>query len=122
MTDAVAERVLDALGDPTRRRVLGLLRDGERTVAQLTQALPVTQSAVSQHLAVLRTAGLVEGRRDGTRRFYRVERQGLAPLRAYLDTFWDDVLDAFTTFATDGTTAAENTTAATDSTDDRTRP
>jgi len=90
--------VLDALGDPTRRRVLELLRDGEQTVSDLTRRLPVTQSAVSQHLRQLKQAGLVADRAAGTRRYYRVELDGLAPLRAYLDSFWDDVLGAFSAF------------------------
>jgi DNA-binding transcriptional ArsR family regulator len=88
-------RVFDALGDGTRRRVLELLRGGEQTVAALTSRLPVTQSAVSQHLRVLRDAGLVRDRASGTRRFYRIEPDGLAPVRAFVDRFWDDVLDAF---------------------------
>ena len=100
MTDALwddrrTEAVLDALGDPTRRRILRILRDGEQTVADLTGSLPVTQSAVSQHLRVLRDAGLVDDRPDGRRRYYRVERDGLSALRAYVDSFWDDVLGAF---------------------------
>ena len=99
MTDGTSAQVLDALGDPTRRLVLELLRGGERTVGELTRQVPVTQSAVSQHLRVLKDAGLVSDRSAGTRRFYRVERDGLAPLRAYLDTFWDDVLDAFATYS-----------------------
>ena len=104
MTDALwddpaTDAVLDALGDPTRRRLLRLLRDGERTVADLTRAVPVTQSAVSQHLRVLREAGLVSDRPDGRRRFYRVERDGLAAVRAYVDAFWDDVLGAFAAYA-----------------------
>lgn len=98
--------MLDALGDPTRRRVLTLLRGGERTVAELTAALPVTQSAVSQHLRVLREAGLVLDRPDGRRRYYRVDRDGLGAVRAYVDSFWDDVLHAFAAYAeTDGTQA-----------------
>ena len=96
---ADAERVLDALGDPTRRRVLELLRGGERTVAELTDALPVTQSAVSQHLRVLREAGLVTDRPQGRRRYYRVERDGLSTVRGYVDAFWDDVLAAFAAHA-----------------------
>ena len=96
--DPAAEAVLDALGDPTRRRLLRLLRDGERTVADLTAALPVTQSAVSQHLRVLREAGLVADRPEGRRRYYRVERDGLAAVRAYVDSFWDDVLGAFAAY------------------------
>lgn len=97
--DPRADAVLDALGDPTRRRLLRLLRDGERTVADLTAALPVTQSAVSQHLRVLREAGLVADRPQGRRRFYRVERDGLSAVRAYVDSFWDDVLGAFAAYA-----------------------
>ena len=96
---ADAERVLDALGDPTRRRVLELLRGGERTVAELTEALPVTQSAVSQHLRVLREAGLVADRPQGRRRYYRVEHDGLSAVRGYVDAFWDDVLAAFAAHA-----------------------
>jgi DNA-binding transcriptional ArsR family regulator len=91
--------VLDALGDPTRRRVLALLRGSERTVADLTAALPVTQSAVSQHLRVLRDAGLVTDRPDGRRRYYRVERDALVAVRAWVDAFWDDVLGAFAAYA-----------------------
>lgn len=90
---------LDALGDPTRRAVLELLREGERTVGQLVDALPVSQPAVSQHLRVLRDAGLVTSRAEGTRRIYRVERDGFAAVRAYVDRFWDDVLDAFVAYA-----------------------
>lgn len=113
---ANAATVLDALGDPTRRAVLELLRGGERTVGQLVDALPVSQPAVSQHLRVLREAGLVASRAEGTRRLYRVERDGLASLRAYVDRFWDDVLDAFVAFADadDGAEAPEPTQEATD--------
>ncbi len=87
---------LDALGDPTRRRLLELLHaGGERTVRDLTDALPVSQPAVSQHLKVLREAGLVDARPEGARRLYRVDLDGLAQVRAYVDAFWDDVLTAF---------------------------
>ena len=98
-----ASIAFDALGDPTRRRVLELLHTRERTVRELTDALPVTQSAVSQHLRVLREAGLVAARAAGTRRIYRVDLDGLAPVRAYLDMFWDDVLGAFAAYATERT-------------------
>lgn len=87
------------MGDPSRRALLELLRGGERTVRELTDAVPVSQSAVSQHLKVLRDAGLVAVRAEGTRRLYRVELDGLSTVRAYVDRFWDGVLDAFTTFA-----------------------
>jgi len=88
-----------ALAEPTRRQVLEELRAGPRSVGELTDAVPVSQSAVSQHLRVLREAGLVRERRDGTRRLYRVDPDGLGSLRAYLDRFWDDALEAFRRFA-----------------------
>ena len=88
-------RVLDALGDPTRRAVLELLRGGEQSVRELTDATAVSQPAVSQHLRVLRDAGLVTVRPEGTRRLYRVDLDGLAGLRAWVDGFWDDALAAF---------------------------
>jgi len=103
MTDGA---VLDAIGSPVRREVLTLLRDGERTVAELTDALPVTQSAVSQHLRVLLDAGLVAVRASGTRRLYRVDLGGLGEVRAWVDSFWDDVLGAFTAHA-EGTAATD---------------
>ena len=91
--------VLDALGDPTRRAVLELLRGGERSVRELTDATEVSQPAVSQHLRVLRDAGLVTVRPEGTRRLYRVDLDGLAGLRAWVDRFWDDALAAFVAHA-----------------------
>ena len=86
--------MLDAVGNPTRRAVLHLLRDGERTVKEMTDELPVTQGAVSQHLRVLKEAGMVTVRADGTRRLYSVDLDGLAEVRAWVDSFWDDVLAA----------------------------
>jgi DNA-binding transcriptional ArsR family regulator len=101
MADEAA--VFAALADGTRRRVLEHLRDGgEHSVAELTGRLPVSQSAVSQHLRVLREAGLVTGRTSGTRHLYRVDRDGLSTLRAYVDRFWDDVLGAFSSYADGG--------------------
>ena len=88
-------RVFDAMGDPTRRQVLELLRDGERAVVDLAAALPVSRPAVSQHLRVLKEAGLVTERRDGTRHLYRVDPEGLAILRTYPERMWDDSLAAF---------------------------
>lgn len=87
--------VLQALHDPTRRHVLELLRDGERNVRDLTDHTPVSQPAVSQHLRVLLDAGLVSVRSVGTRRLYRVEANGLDPVRAWVDSFWDSTLAAF---------------------------
>lgn len=95
----MTNEALDVLHDPTRRRVLELLRGGERSVRELTDDLPVTQSAVSQHLRVLREAQLVSARPEGTRRLYRVELDGLASVRAWVDSFWDDALRAFVEYA-----------------------
>ncbi len=90
-----AARVFDAMGDPTRRQVLELLRGGERAVVELAAELPVSRPAVSQHLRVLKGAGLVTERREGTRHLYRVDPEGLAILRTYLERMWDDSLAAF---------------------------
>lgn len=89
------QQALQALADPTRRAVLERLRDGPTPVGELAAGLPVTRPAVSQHLKVLKDAGLVRERKSGTRRIYSVEVEGLAELRRYLDTFWGDVLHAF---------------------------
>jgi DNA-binding transcriptional ArsR family regulator len=89
------ERALDAIGDPTRRRILELVAPGERSVRELTDELDITQSGVSQHLRVLREAGLVTARTEGTRRLYRVDLDNLADVRAWVDGFWDGVLTAF---------------------------
>jgi len=86
---------LAALADPTRRAILERLRAGPRAVGALAEELPVSRPAVSQHLRVLREAGLVSERREGTRRLYGLETRGLVELRRYLDGFWADVLDAF---------------------------
>lgn len=88
-------RVLDALGDPTRRAVLGLIRGGARPVGEIAAELPVSRPAVSQHLHVLKQAGLVRDRKEGTRRLYSVSTEGLEALRAYLEGFWDAALAAF---------------------------
>ena len=95
MTNRVEAAVLDALGDPTRRAVLELLRRRERAVGDIAGRLPVSRPAVSQHLRVLKHAGLVRDRQDGTRRLYRVEPRGLEALRGYLERYWDQALAAF---------------------------
>jgi DNA-binding transcriptional ArsR family regulator len=87
--------VLDALGDPTRRQIFDALRRGPQSVGELAGGLPVSRPAVSQHLRVLKDAGLVVDRRDGTRRVYRVDPNGLAGIRAYFDSFWDEALERF---------------------------
>ena len=87
--------VLDALGDPTRRAILERLRGGPLSVGEIAEALPVSRPAVSQHLRVLKQAGLVSERREGTRRLYRLNPAGLGELRAYLDSFWTLALAGF---------------------------
>ena len=94
----VAE-VLHAIQDPTRRHLLELLRGNEQSVRALTDATDVSQSAVSQHLKVLRSAGLVSVRPEGTRRLYSVDTDGLSTVRAWVDSFWDDTLAAFVSHA-----------------------
>jgi DNA-binding transcriptional ArsR family regulator len=86
---------LAVLADPTRRRVFERLRGGPRPVNKLAQGLPVSRPAVSQHLKVLKKAGLVEERSEGVRRIYSLRREGLMELREWLDSFWGDALDAF---------------------------
>jgi DNA-binding transcriptional ArsR family regulator len=86
---------MDALGDATRRAIFERLREGPRAVGELASGLPVSRPAVSQHLRVLKEAGLVSERRDGTRRIYRLDPSGLAEVRAYFDDFWTQALAAF---------------------------
>ena len=88
-------KALTALGDPTRRAIFEQLRTGPRSVGELAGSLPVSRPAVSQHLRVLRAAGLVSDRKDGTRRLYRVAPEGVAELRDYVNGFWDEVLAEF---------------------------
>ena len=84
-----------ALADPTRRDIFERLARRPSAVGELAKALPVSRPAVSQHLKVLRDAGLVSDTRDGSRRVYRVDPQGVAGMREYLDRFWSDALAAF---------------------------
>jgi DNA-binding transcriptional ArsR family regulator len=86
---------MDALGDATRREIMEQLRRGPRPVGEIAAALPVSRPAVSQHLRVLKEAGLVTERRQGTRRIYRVEPKAIADLRAYFDSFWEQALAGF---------------------------
>jgi DNA-binding transcriptional ArsR family regulator len=90
-----ASKALDALGDPTRRAVFEALATGPHPVGGIAAGLPVSRPAVSQHLRVLKEAGLVRDRRDGTRRMYSVDPAGLAALRDYLERYWDSALEAF---------------------------
>jgi DNA-binding transcriptional ArsR family regulator len=86
------EEALRALADPGRRRILTLVRSEERAAGEIAAELPITWPAVSQHLRVLKSAGLVSERREGTRRYYRARPEGLDDVRAFLDGFWDDKL------------------------------
>ncbi len=92
---AYEERVLDALGDPTRRAVLKRLRGGERSVAEIAAGMAVSRPAVSQHLKILRAARLVNVHAEGTRRVYAVDTRGMESVRKWLDQFWDETLLAF---------------------------
>jgi DNA-binding transcriptional ArsR family regulator len=88
---------MTALGDPTRQAIVELLAAGPRAVGDLAGELPVSRPAVSQHLKVLKRAGLVSDRAAGTRRLYRLDPAGAEAARAYLDQFWARTLDAFKT-------------------------
>ena len=89
------EAVLDALGDRTRRLILLRLRDGPKPVVEIAQGMAVSRPAVSQHLKVLKEAGLVVDRAQGTRRIYAVDPEGLKRLRTFLEGFWEEALLRF---------------------------
>jgi DNA-binding transcriptional ArsR family regulator len=95
------EHMMDALGDPTRRAIFERLRRGPRAVGDIARGFPISRPAVSQHLRVLKEAGLVSDRREGTRRLYGIDLRGLAELRAYVDTMWTLALDDFKALAED---------------------
>jgi DNA-binding transcriptional ArsR family regulator len=86
---------MEALGDATRRQIMEQLRCGPRPVGEIAAALPVSRPAVSQHLRVLKEAGLVTEHKEGTRRIYRVEQKAIADLRAYFDSFWEQALAGY---------------------------
>jgi len=92
----------DALGDPNRRAILEQLRAGDRSVQELADALPISRPAVSRHLRLLKRAGLVTDRAEGTRRLYRLHDDGIEAVRAYLEDVWGDAATRFRL-------AAENT-------------
>src|SRR5215469_13294538 len=91
--------MLSVLSDPTRQTVLDLLRSRPSTVGELATQLPVSRPAVSQHLQVLKSAGLVEEERRGTRHYFRLNPRSLAELREHIDSMWRDALTAFSDFA-----------------------
>jgi DNA-binding transcriptional ArsR family regulator len=85
---------LKAIAEPRRRRILTLVRDEELSAGEIAAHFDVTRPAVSQHLTVLKEAGLVSERRNGTRRLYRARPEGLTELRTFLEGFWDERLEA----------------------------
>jgi DNA-binding transcriptional ArsR family regulator len=93
MTNASA--AITALSDPTRRAVFERLADGPRSVADLSRGLPVSRPAVSQHLRVLKDAGLVFAKPQGTRQLYQIDPEGINNVRRYFDQFWGRALVAF---------------------------
>ena len=101
--DALPGDPFDALGDTHRRAIVELLAAGDRSVQQLADALPISRPAVSRHLRLLKEAGLVVDRAEGTRRLYRLHDEGVAAVRAYVETVWGDAAARFRL-------AAENTT------------
>ena len=92
----------EALGDPNRRAIVELLRTGDRSVQELADAMPISRPAVSRHLRLLKDAGLVVDRAEGTRRLYRLHDSGIEAVRAYLESVWGDAAARFRL-------AAENT-------------
>ena len=90
------QATLDALAEPRRREILALVRDRELAAGEIAANFDVTRSAISQHVGVLKQAGLLSERREGTRRLFRARPEGLADLRSFLDEFWSDRLDVLT--------------------------
>jgi DNA-binding transcriptional ArsR family regulator len=93
------ETALDALGDPTRRAIFERLAERPRPVGELAADMPVSRPAVSQHLRVLKEAGLVTETADGAKRIYRLDPRGIGQVREWLDSHWANALDAFAAFA-----------------------
>lgn len=99
---------LDALGSPVRREILKGLRARPATVGEIAARFPVSRPAISRHLSVLRKAGLISSRNDGPHRVYAVRLQGLAPVRAYLDGFWDTALQRLEELAQESKETADD--------------
>ena len=104
---AQAPPAIAYLGDPTRLRILELLRDRPRPVGELAAELPVSRPAVSKHLALLKRAGLVADRAEGTRRVYRLRPEGIAEVAAYWDGFWSEALAQFKASSEAGTAGTD---------------
>lgn len=103
----------DAIGDPQRRRILGLLSEQELSVREIADSFSISRPAISRHLRILDDAGLVRSRKEGTRRIYHLQREGIAAVRLYLDQVWGDSAARFAIFA-------ENTNPDTRSVSDKT--
>jgi DNA-binding transcriptional ArsR family regulator len=88
------DEALRAIAEPRRRKILQLVAHDELSAGEIAAAFDITRTAISQHLTVLKNAGLLSERRDGTRRLYRARAQGLAGLREFLDDMWSGALDA----------------------------
>lgn len=95
MSGALHRQALDALGDANRRAILELLSSGGRSVQQIADQLPISRPAVSRHLRVLRSAGLVDDEPDGTRRVYQLRDEGIAAIREYFRTVWGEAAVRF---------------------------
>jgi DNA-binding transcriptional ArsR family regulator len=93
--DALPGDPFDALGDPNRRAIVELLGRGDRSVRELADELPISRPAVSRHLRVLKDAGLVTDRAEGTRRLYRLHDEGIDAVRAYLEQVWGEAAARF---------------------------
>lgn len=93
------QAALDAIAEPRRREILRIVRDGELSAGEIAAKFDVTRPAISQHLTVLKRAGLLAERREGTRRLYRARPEGLTGLREFLEELWDDRLDVLKTEA-----------------------
>src|SRR5579863_4805837 len=89
------EKALAVLADPSRRAIFERLRAGPRAVVDIARGMPVSRPAVSQHLKTLKEAGLVADRAEGARRVYFIDPKGLAAIRRWLDSFWDEALIAY---------------------------
>jgi len=89
----------EALGDPNRRAIVELLRGGDRSVQEIADALPISRPAVSRHLRLLKGAGLVTDRAEGTRRLYRLHDEGIEAVRRYLEDVWGEAAARFTIVA-----------------------
>jgi DNA-binding transcriptional ArsR family regulator len=95
VSDGLHRAALDALGDPNRRAIVEILSAGGRSVQEIADQLPISRPAVSRHLRLLRSAGLVDDRVDGTRRVYELRDEGVEAIRAYFADVWDRAIPRF---------------------------